>query len=47
MVYQGKAENSLDYFEKNFNLVCPEHINPADYLIDIIHSEKPENVARY
>lgn len=41
IIYQGRAENSLDYFENNFGLVCPNLINPADFLIDIIHAEKP------
>ena len=33
MVYQGKASQAVNYFEKHFDLKCPELMNPAEYFI--------------
>ena len=36
MVYQGRADISIDYFEK-IGFKCPEFNNPPDYLMSIVH----------
>jgi ABC-type multidrug transport system ATPase subunit len=47
MVYQGSAETALDYFERHFNLVCPEIQNPAEFFMSVLHSGDSRNTARY
>ena len=38
-VYQGPTEEALDYFE-SLGYKCPVHVNPADFLIDIISEQQ-------
>jgi hypothetical protein len=37
----------LSYFEDRFGLTCSELSNPAEFVIEKVHHEDPDNVARY
>eukprot|EP01125_Pyxidicula_operculata_P007587 TRINITY_DN2576_c1_g2_i1.p1 TRINITY_DN2576_c1_g2~~TRINITY_DN2576_c1_g2_i1.p1 ORF type:complete len:600 (-),score=82.09 TRINITY_DN2576_c1_g2_i1:1725-3389(-) len=37
-IYFGKANNAVEYF-KNLGIICPNHINPADFLVDIVDED--------
>lgn len=47
IVYQGSSELALDYFDSNFGLTCAEYFNPAEFVIEIVHHDNPDNVRRY
>ena len=47
MVYQGSSKVAVDYFDRHFELKCPEFTNPAEFFIKMLHHEDPENVKRY
>ena len=47
LLYQGRADEAVRYFDTQLGLKCPGFYNPADYLISIIHPDSPENVIRY
>jgi len=43
MVYFGDAAESIQYFHK-LGSDCPEHYNPADFLIDLMSSKTSEEI---
>jgi hypothetical protein len=36
----------VNYFKK-IGFTCPDHSNPLDYMISIMHSENKENIDNY
>ena len=47
LVYQGAATKAVPYFDSHFGLKCPEFMNPAEFVIQILHPEDKTNVQRY
>jgi len=41
-VYQGPTKFAVDHFA-SFGYKCPEYSNPADYFMDIAHSDNDNN----
>ena len=40
-VYLGPTKDALSYFE-SLGFECPNHVNPADFLIDVISEQQPD-----
>ena len=36
LIFNGTLQACLDHFEKEFNLICPERENPADFIMDML-----------
>lgn len=36
LIYNGTMQGCLDHFVTHFNLRCPEHENPADFVMDML-----------
>lgn len=45
IIYYGAADKSLEFFGKE-NLLCEDNYNPADFLLDIVSSQKPEDLEK-
>ncbi|CAD8042834.1 unnamed protein product [Paramecium primaurelia] len=45
-IYQGPRSNLINYF-KGIGFSCPDHSNPLDYMISIMHQESQINVDNY
>ena len=45
-IYQGRADQSIDYFAR-MGFPCPEFSNPPDYFMSIMHHESSVNVNNY
>lgn len=39
IAYFGPAKDAVGYFDKYFGHKCPDHTNPADFLMDITNSD--------
>ena len=39
IAYFGPAKDAVGYFDKYFGHKCPNHTNPADFLMDITNSD--------
>lgn len=39
IIFQDEALKVTDYFADNFNLVCPQFMNPPDFFMSKIHFE--------
>jgi ABC-type multidrug transport system ATPase subunit len=37
IIYQDEASTVTDYFQTNFNLSCPQFMNPPDFFMSKIH----------
>ena len=46
-IYQGRAAEAPNYFDRYFGLKCGEFQNPADYFMSIMHHESAANRQRY
>ena len=40
-VYQGAVSDALPYFEAALDLRCPERVNPADFMLDVVGGDVP------
>ena len=47
IIYQDKASEVANYFDKQFKLTCGEFVNPPDFVMSKIHFEDEKNREMY